>query len=431
MTERNASPRVAYVSLGCRVNRVETDSMVGELIMAGCEVADERDAQVVVVNTCAVTGEAQTKTRKALRHAATLPQKPLVIATGCVANLFAQELEAIAPNVVVEPDKTAVARRALQAMGLQPGQLDASHMAVPSHGHEAITPTGRTRAGVKVQDGCDLRCSYCIVWKARGHSRSVDVAEVTRLVAEAHAEGTPEVMLTGINLGRYRCEGPAGAMRLPQLIDHLLEHTDVQRLRLGSIEPQDVDEELVRVMAASQGRVAPYVHLCLQSGCDETLARMGRIYRTDLFAQRVDLVREALPHAAMETDLIVGFPGETDEEFLESLDFCERMFFSHVHVFRYSKRPGTPAAVMAGQVNPKTKAARAQRMRDLSKRMHVEQAKALVGTRDLVAVQAPGSGVTGGLFEATVTGEAPVGSLVPVEVLAAGADGTLACAASS
>ena len=412
---------VAFVSLGCRVNRVETDVIVSELRRAGMELVREREADVIVINTCAVTGEAEAKTRKAIRHAAGLPQRPLVIATGCVATLFSGELEALAPNVLVEVDKGAVARRVLDELQIK-GQTPEG-----STEFGTVTATGRTRPGIKVQDGCDLRCTYCIVWKARGRSRSVAVPEVVRQVREARAQGAREVVLTGINLGRYRDEVDGRRLRLPELLETILDQTDVGRVRLGSIEPQDVDERLADVMAASEGRVAPFLHMCLQSGCDETLRRMGRVYDTDLFARRMLLVRERVEHASFGTDLIVGFPGETEREFAQSLAFCERARFSHMHVFRYSKRPGTPAATMEGQVDALVAARRSAQAQELSKNMRLAEARALVGSEDLVVVQAPGAGITGGLFDARLDETIPVDSLVPVRIASVDETATLTC----
>ena len=412
---------VAFVSLGCRVNRIETDVIVSELRRAGMELVREREADVIVINTCAVTGEAEAKTRKAIRHAAGLPQRPLVIATGCVATLFSGELEALAPNVLVEVDKGAVARRVLDELQIE-GQTPEG-----STEFGTVTATGRTRPGIKVQDGCDLRCTYCIVWKARGRSRSVAVPEVVRQVREACAQGAREVVLTGINLGRYRDEVDGRRVRLPELLETILDQTDMGRVRLGSIEPQDVDERLADVMAASEGRVAPFLHMCLQSGCDETLRRMGRVYDTDLFARRMLLVRERVEHASFGTDLIVGFPGETEREFAQSLAFCERARFSHMHVFRYSKRPGTPAATMEGQVDALAAARRSAQAQELSQRMRLAEARALVGSEDLVVVQAPGAGITGGLFDARLDETIPVDSLVPVRIASVDETATLTC----
>ena len=443
-----AAPAVALVNLGCRVNRVELDLMASELERAGVRLAGEREADAIVVNTCAVTGEAEAKARKAVRRAASQPGEPLVVATGCVASLFADELAALAPNVVVERDKARVAGLVIERLGLasfssegagapsMPQRTDSAPVGDDSvrtgmlegcAAAAAPTPTGRTRPGIKVQDGCDNRCTYCIVWKARGKARSVSVDEVLLAVRQAQGRGAREVVLTGINLGCYRAAGPDGReLGLPGLLDLLLERTDVERIRLSSIEPPDVTLELCATMAAAGERVAPFLHVCLQSGCDETLRRMARVYRTDLFRRVVETAREHVPGVALGTDLIVGFPGETDADFDRSLAFCREMRFAKMHVFRYSRRPGTPAATMPGQVEPHVMAERSARARALADELRLAEARRLVGEKDLVVVQYPGRGVTGGLFDVTLDPSVPVDSLVPVRLVGVSPDATLA-----
>ncbi len=451
------APRVAVSNLGCRVNRVELDAIAGELVAAGCELVDEESADLVVVNTCAVTGEAEAKARKAVRHAAALAQRPQVLATGCVASLFADELAALADNVEVEPDKDRVATRALShflpgdlsqnlpydlshfaagagvgartnagergavnqsdasgnpssasaAGGVAPSPLaalDIGESVAPGH---AITPTGRMRPGLKVQDGCDHRCTYCIVWKARGRARSLDAADVVSQVRALVSEGAREVVLTGIDLGRYESQG----LDLAGLLDRVLDQTEVGRVRLSSVEPAGVTDELLRVMAASDGRVAEFLHVPLQAGCDETLRRMGRPYTVAEYRAIVDRAREAVPHLALACDLIVGFPGETDEDFATSLETCREIGFAKMHVFRYSKRPGTPAATMEGQAAPEAMAERSRAMREMAAASRRAYAESLVGTSQLVLVERAESGVTGGLVEAHV-GPGYTGELV-------------------
>ena len=411
---------VHLANLGCRVNRVELDAMANRLEAAGMALVDEADADFVVINTCAVTGEAEAKTRKAIRRAAALPKEPVVVATGCVANLFADELASLAPNVRVVADKRKVADFVLDLAGTNTLAPE-----VASQGCLTVTPTGRTRPGIKIQDGCDNRCTYCIVWKARGRGRSLAPDEVLEAVRGAQMRGAHEVVLTGINLGDYRHGEGDSPMRLPELLDLILESTDVERVRLSSIEPPDVDADLLRVMAGSDGRVAPFLHVCLQSGCDRTLRRMARVYKTDLFRRVVEASREALPDIALGTDLIVGFPGETNEDFKQSLAFCEQMRFSKMHVFRYSRRPGTPAADFPDQVEPKVMGERSARMRDLAARMRQQEAARLVGKDDLVLVQYPGRGVSGGLYDVLVDPSVPVDTLLPVRLDSVDEGGTL------
>ena len=419
------APRFAMVNLGCRVNRVELDAMALALEKHGYDLVGQRDADVVVVNTCAVTGEAEAKTRKAVRHAAGLPQRPLVIATGCVANLFADELAGLADNVIVEPLKAQVPERVfeLYTMAAEAQVPEEKYAQNEPHG---TTPTGRTRPGIKIQDGCDNRCSFCIVWKARGHSRSLAPGEVLDAVRAAQARGAQEVVLTGINLGNYRAQTPDGhRIALPGLLDAILDKTDVGRVRLSSIEPPDVDDALLSVMAAAGERVAPFLHVCLQAGCDRTLAGMGRVYDTAQFARMAERAYGTLDGLALGTDLIVGFPGETDDDFDQSYAFCERMGFSRMHVFRYSKRPGTPAAARGDQVSPEVSAKRSARMLALAARMRRDQAARHVGADELVVVQDVGHAVSGGLFDVVVDDALPLDALVHVRVRGVTDDGIL------
>ena len=379
-----SSATFALVNLGCRVNRVESDLIARSLEDAGLALVPQTQADVIIVNTCAVTGEAEAKTRKALRRAARMPQAPLVIATGCVASLFADDLRALAPNIVVVPDKASVASYALAEVGGSRPGASPAHRTTP-------TPTGRTRPGIKVQDGCDLRCSYCIVWKARGASRSMPVDQVVDAVESAISDNAREIVLTGINLGRY----DDGGKRLPDLLETLLERTDAGRLRLSSIEPQDVDDRLISLMASSDGRIAPYLHMCLQSGSDTVLRRMGRVYTSDEFAERVEAAYAAIPHLAIETDLIVGFPGETDEDFREMIAFLREARYDAAYTFIYSPHSGTPAAEMDGQVPDDVKHKRLHELMAVQNEISLEINERLKGETVEVLVEGPSKGDEG------------------------------------
>ena len=409
--------RVALVNLGCRVNRAEIDGFAIGFEDAGCVIVDDAaQADLIVVNTCAVTGEAQTKTRKAVRRMARLPQSPIVLATGCAATLFSRELEEACPSACVIPNKDDVVQQGITLLGMDALQSvdTACEVLTP-------TPTGRSRPSVKIQDGCDNRCTYCIVWKARGRSRSVPATHVLGEVRHCLARGAHEVVLTGINLGCWTAPDadvlPEGS-RLHELLELLMGETSVERLRISSIEPPDVTDELLDVMASSEGRVAPFLHVCLQSGCDETLARMGRIYDTDQFRRIVRNARDRMPKIAVGTDVIAGFPGETDEEFEASYAFCEEMAFARMHVFRYSPRPGTPAAIAPFQVDAPIASVRARRLRILSQRMRADAALSHDGERDVVLVQSKGRAVSSHLFDVTVDASLEVGSMAEVRLAA-------------
>lgn len=407
---------VAVQALGCRVNRADLDTTAAEIMAAGIPLVDAAQADVVVINTCAVTGEAEAKCRQAVRRALSLPRSPWVVVTGCAARLFAPALEALGERVTVVPERKQVASKVLELIG-------SVAVSLPSDAIR-LTPTGRSRPLVKIQDGCDLRCTYCIVWKARGRSRSLDPSDVIDEVNAAVARGAGEVVLTGINIGCYDAKTSQGHVRLPGLLQMLLNNTDVGRLRVSSIEPQDVDEELVDVMAGSEGRIAPFLHMCLQSGSDSVLERMGRVYTAEGFAARVRMAHSHIDDIAISTDIIAAFPGETDTEFEETLALAEELAFSWLHVFRYSPRSGTPAATMR-QVDPHVAAERSQRLRELAYRLRAQEAARCVGRVERVLAQGTHTGVSGGLLDVHLEGDAKEGTLVDALVSAAREDGTL------
>lgn len=436
--------KVALKNLGCRVNRAELDAIAASLEQAGCELVGEDEASIVVVNTCAVTGEAEAKARKSLRHYASLPQVQSVVATGCMATLFADEVASLGEKMQVEVLKTQVASCVLAeagrlgladavagaGKGLQdrPGgslqvhesapsasasqiAVDSSLLPVTSEAQGTVTPTGRMRPGIKIQDGCDNRCTYCIVWKARGPARSLSPHEAVAAVSQAVEQGAGEVVLTGIDLGRYD-----GGIGLAGLLDQLLVKTKVGRIRLSSVEPVELSDDLLRLMGDSSGRVAPFLHLPLQSGCDATLARMGRPYDTARYRAIVERARELVPGLALACDLIVGFPGETAQEFNQSLEFCRSMDYANMHVFRYSKRPGTPAAVAPDQVDPQVAHERSRLMRQMARQSRTSYLASCIGGQELAFIERPGRAITGGLAEVLVdsgAGFAP-GSFVKV-----------------
>ena len=443
------APHVCVVNLGCRVNRVESDWMESSFVQSGAVLCAEDEADIIAINTCAVTGEAQAKTRKAVRRAASLPKHPLVAVTGCVANLFPAELEAIGDNVRVLPAKLVLVEDALGEWGrlnasaakeplgtsllkqssplcgcgtrdeasspsqqesLQYMQRDSlarvesvSSGAVPqarsaedclSTEDTLSAPGGhavfRARRGVKVQDGCDNKCTYCIVWRARGKSLSTPYSLIEKQVRQVLSEGALEVDLTGINLGRYCSVDEQGApLDLAGLIERLMplirEHGAL--LRASSIEPPEVTPELVAAFARNADCVAPHFHLPLQAGSTRVLHRMGRRYNAGQFLEKVALIREALPSAAISTDIIVGFPGETEEDFQETLALSEKAAFSKIHAFRFSARPDTPAAGMPDQIAPEVIRERSERLRVLADRLRHDDAARRIGTVEPVLIE--------------------------------------------
>ncbi len=368
--------RVRVESLGCRLNIGEMESLARAFARAGHRVVGPGEAvDLIVLNTCAVTHLAARKSRKLLRHLRrTWPQARLV-ATGCYATLQPARAAALGIDLVVANDAKDRLPQVLAARGLL-----RSADAVPPPEAAPIDPVpgGRTRAFLKVQDGCDNRCTFCIVTTARGAGRSRPAAAVLDEIRLLVAAGYREVVLTGVHLGSYGRD--LGCRRgLAELVARILGETDLSRLRLSSLEPWDVEPSLFELWR--DRRLLPHLHLPLQSGCDATLRRMAR--RTDQrsFTALVESARAAIPDLAISTDVIVGFPGESEAEFEESIRFIERIGFSRLHVFRYSARAGTAAAGMAGRVDPDTVRRRAGRMHALGERLEQAFRRGWLGRR--------------------------------------------------
>ena len=372
---------VSVRTLGCKVNRVESDTIAATLVAAGALLVDEDEAEAVVLNTCTVTGEADSKARKAVRRALNAGRSPVVVVTGCLAALDSAGLLALGTRVVVESDKSRVAGRVAEALGAP--SLAMGHVTADCRVGERF----RTRALLKVEDGCDNFCAYCIVPFARGGPRAVPFEEVVRDARALVAAGTPEIVLTGINIGRYR-DDSSGA-NLAELIGAVAS-TGIERLRISSIEPPDLTPELLAVLAAAPA-VCEHLHVPLQSGSDAVLSAMGRRYTADQFAERIQAAREAIVGLAVTTDVIAGFPRETEDQHRQTLDFVENVGFAQLHVFRYSARKGTPAAELA-QHPAARRAARAAQLRAQGDRLRQRYLRGRVGSLAEVLVESIAAG---------------------------------------
>ena len=421
---RADAPRVALRTLGCKVNRAESESLAEALTRFGVVVglADE-GADAVVVNTCTVTAEADAKARKEVRRALGATTGPVVV-TGCLAVLDAEGLRSLGDRVAVLTERESLPARIAGLLGV----------GLPACSGEAGTGPGsargaarafRTRALVKIQDGCDNRCAYCIVPDARGVPRSVAADDVVARVEDLAAAGVSEVVLTGVNLGRY--DGGGTAPDLAALIGRLAD-TGISRVRLSSIEPPDLTVRLLSAIAAA-GNVVPHLHVPLQSGSDRTLLAMRRRYDTGAYADSLERARDAIPAVAVTTDVIAGFPGETDRDAAVSLSFIGSCGFAKLHVFRYSERAGTPAAAATDHVAAATKSERARALRDLSGTLERAYAAGRAGQRAHLLVETVREGAALGTTEdhlrirADVPGARP-GDLVCVD-LALSDDGSL------
>ena len=424
-------------NLGCKVNRVESDTIASQLIESGIPMVSRNSAQVIILNTCTVTSEADAKTRKAIRQACALSTNPWVVVTGCSTVIHAEELSRLGAQVIVEPDRARALQRAHSLLQHDetakcpssssqndtnkhdkvghtgPVSQDAACVlhdaSVPSLG--LITRTGpafKTRVGIKIQDGCNNRCSYCIVSTVRGPSRSIPQDEIiTELQALEHA-GVKEIVFTGINLGAYHDD----AVDLVNLLKRCLRTVSSARIRLSSIEPMDVTDKLLDLMVSYQGHICAHLHMPLQSGSDRILRLMQRPYTTAQYETIIHKARAALPHMAFTTDVIVGFPGETDEDFSKTMDFCTRVGFAKLHVFRYSKRQGTAAAQMTEQVPAQVKSSRSAQLRCLSDHLGNEAASQRVGRTELVLVERVGTGTSESYHTVRLSSTFTPGSLV-------------------
>ena len=414
----------AVVNLGCKVNRVESDAVAAALRARGAEPAAD-GADLVVVNTCTVTGEAEKKARKAVRRALKDHGRATVVVTGCAAVIDPATYEAMDPRVRIVGKGELLA--AIERGEWDDAASDAGNGVPRFEDPAALAPLPvgegfRTRVGVKVQDGCDNACTYCIVHVARGRATSRPAAEVEAEVRALAAAGVRELVLTGINLGSY-CDGDRRdprTMRLAGLLRRLLDATEALRgpgdspcrFRISSIEPRDVDEELIGLLSEVQGRVCRHLHLPLQSGSSKVLHEMARPYDAERFVALVERLRERVPEIALSTDIIVGFPGETDGEFQQTLDVARRCGFAKIHAFPYSRREGTPAAARADQVPAAVKAARAAELRALSDELRAQDRARRAGTVELALVEEGGVAMTESYHELPAPAGAPVGSLV-------------------
>ena len=368
------------VTLGCKVNQYET-----ELVREGFARIGYRDARpdeaadLCVVNTCTVTSEGDAKSRQAIRRLARENPRSRIVVMGCYATRAPEELANL-PNVA----EVLTDKREIPDLLMRAGVVD-----VPT----GISRFGsRHRAYVKVQDGCLLRCSYCIIPYVRPSVVSRPPLHVEEEVRRLIDNGYREIVLTGVHLGHYGVEQNRGKpkdkwLRLAHLVRRLAKLPGDFRLRLSSIEATETTRELIEVMAEFPDKVAPHLHVCLQSGSDAILRRMRRRWSSRMFLSRCDLVREKVSLPALTTDVIVGFPGETEEDFTATMRVCRAAGFSKIHIFPFSPRKGTPAADMAEEIAPPVKAERAGRLAELESELRREYFCSLVGRRLTVLIE--------------------------------------------
>jgi len=351
--------RVNLKTLGCRLNEAELETWARQFQAEGHRIVPDADeADMIVLNSCAVTQDAVRKSRHLIRRMhRESPQAKLVL-SGCYASLNPEEAKnALGVDLVVgNADKARLVEIAREALDLPTMPNYATEP-----GEASLFTLGRQRAFVKAQDGCRYRCTFCVVTLARGEEKSRPVAEIVDEINALHGQSIEEFILTGVHLGGW---GSDLGLRLEDLIEAVLEQTQIPRLRLGSLEPWELSESFLGLL--QNPRLMPHLHLPLQSGSDSVLRRMARRCKTAEFAELADKARAACPDINITTDIIVGFPGESEAEWEEGLKFIETQAFGHVHIFSYSIRAGTKAAGLPDQVPEPVKKARAQQLQQLA-----------------------------------------------------------------
>ena len=377
--------RVALHNLGCKVNAYEIEAMQQLLEEAGYEIVPfEPGADIYVINTCTVTNIADRKSRQMLHKAKKMNPEAIVVATGCYVQTGGEKLEKdeAIDLVLGNNQKINIVEALAEYAENKPGH--GSHVIKINQTKEyeelSIDHTAEhVRAYIKVQDGCNQFCTYCIIPYARGRVRSRNIESVLKEVRALAEKGYKEVVLTGIHLSSYGVDFPEEKKEtLLSLIRAVHEIEGIRRIRLGSLEPGIVTREFAEGIAALP-KVCPHFHLSLQSGCDETLERMNRRYRSGEYRERCELLREVYGNPALTTDVIVGFPQESEEEFRKSYDFVDSICFYETHIFKYSRRQGTKAAAMDGQLTEAEKSFRSEKMIELHHRHAGDYEKSMLG----------------------------------------------------
>lgn len=396
---------VAFCTLGCKVNQYESEAVLEQFLRAGYKSVDfSEPATVYVVNTCTVTHLSDRKSRQMIRRAKQMNPDSVLIVMGCYAQIEPETVAAIpGVDLVIGTAERSQAAALAESFLEERRQINLVDETPAVFENLTIDGSGQphTRAVLKVQDGCNQFCSYCIIPYARGRIRSRLLSETVEEAKRLVKAGFCELVLTGIHLASWGKDSGEG--NLLHLLSALQAVEGIERIRLGSLEPTLCTEEFVTGVA-KLSKVCRHFHLSLQSGCDATLRRMNRKYTAADYKDAVERIRAAMPGAAITTDVIVGFPQETDEEFETTIHFMEDIHLTDVHVFKYSPRKGTPAAKMTGQVSPEKKEERSSRLIQLAAEHHERYARTFVGTTEPVLFeQAAGKGVYEGKTDTYMT----------------------------
>ena len=380
---------VAFYTLGCKVNQYETNAMEQQFIKSGYKIVNNIEkADIYVINTCTVTNMAERKSRQMLRRVKELNKSAILVVCGCYAQVAKKELEEISEiDIILGINEKNNIVEIVEKYIEEQRKSTESNVSDVAHQNEFldfgdVTYTEKNRAVIKVQDGCNMFCSYCIIPYARGRIRSRKIENVASEIKKIAEQGIKEVVITGIHIASYGKDFDTAnenkKIRLIDLLEEINKIDKIERIRLGSLEPTIIDEEFAKRLSKLE-KICDHFHLSLQSGCDETLKRMNRKYTTARYKEATDILRKYYPNVSITTDVIVGFPGETDEEFNRTYEFLKSVDFYRMHIFKYSPRRGTVAEKMPKQVDGNIKEERSSNLIELSNNNENRHNKEYIG----------------------------------------------------
>jgi threonylcarbamoyladenosine tRNA methylthiotransferase MtaB len=374
--------KVSFKTLGCRLNQYETDALVTQFHQAGYQVVDfSQPADISVINTCTVTNQSDQKSRNIINHAARKNRSGLLVVTGCMANNHKEKLEANDRITYVVDNE-----RKSQIVSL----IDSHYKGEVVHpegfrgdvfGFETVDQSLHTRTSIKVQDGCDNFCTYCIVPSVRGKAVSRPLDQILDNVKRVIDNGFKEIVITGVNIGRYEKDG----VNIEGALERILELPGDFRVRISSLEPDGFGSDFNRLF--EHPKMAPHLHLCIQSGSDPVLLKMRRMYTVRSFLEITEKFRKQIPDFNFTTDVIVGFPGETDDDFQQTISVVREVGFSHIHTFRYSRRKGTRADRMEDQLEEKIKSERSEVIRKISDENKLRYMNSMLNKKQKVLIE--------------------------------------------
>lgn len=374
--------KVAFKTLGCRLNQYETDALLTQFHQAGYQVVKESGmADITVINTCTVTNQSDQKSRNTINQAIRKNKEGMVVVTGCMANNHKEKLEANEQITYVVDNE-----RKSQIVSLVDAHFKGEVVHPESHtgdvfGFEAVDQSLHTRTSIKVQDGCDNFCSYCIVPSVRGRAVSRPLDQILDNVKRVVDNGFREIVVTGVNIGRYQYEN----YNIEKAVEKIADLPGDFRVRISSLEPDGFGPDFHKLF--EHPKLAPHLHLCVQSGSDPILLKMRRMYTAASFMEIIHTFRKHLPDFNFTTDVIVGFPGETEKDFMETVKLSREARFSHIHTFRYSRRKGTRADRLEDQLDEKIKAERSEAIRLISKENRILYMESMIGKTQRVLIE--------------------------------------------